>query len=464
MIDLLKNRLFSGLIKARSYPLAAQVITLVGFGLLIAGGLAAPHVPAKMTGVLRNTNLASLIVWSLWWPLVIISAVLLGRVWCQVCPMELVNSFFSRLGLKRKAPGLLVSGWGTAVFYSFVLLGFIRTFWAHRYPERMAAFFLFLFASAVIAGLVFEKRTFCNLLCPVGRILGLYACCAPLEWRVREAKTCEGCRTKDCVAVRNAYRLTSRGCASDLYPASIADNRACLVCTQCRKVCPADNLRWSLRRPMADFFAGLRLRDVELFLLLLISGLVVWELAEEWTPARAVLEFIPAQANARLGLSGEAANLVQALFLFVLLPVLLFLAPAWMGRRLNRTSLLESARSFGLVFLPVVALGHLVKAAFRIVSRLPYYSLAFADPEGTSTAGRIASGELEVNSRLADLLAPGMTGIALAAFAGALISVWWIGLKSPAARSFGRSGRIAHLVIATAYGAALTLITILSRG
>ena len=74
MSDLLRCRFFGKLAASRSYPLTAQVITLLGFGLIVAGGLAAPHVSAKMTGTLRNTNLAALVVWSLWWPLVIISA------------------------------------------------------------------------------------------------------------------------------------------------------------------------------------------------------------------------------------------------------------------------------------------------------------------------------------------------------------------------------------------------------
>ena len=100
MIDLLKNRVFGGLAASRFYPLGAQILTLAAFGALIAGGLAVPRVPAKTAGVLRNTNLAALVVWSLWWPMVIISASLLGRVWCQICPMELVNSLFSRTGLK----------------------------------------------------------------------------------------------------------------------------------------------------------------------------------------------------------------------------------------------------------------------------------------------------------------------------------------------------------------------------
>ncbi len=463
MADLLQTRAFGGLTASRAYPLTAQIFTLICFGLLIAGGLAAPHVPASLTGTLRNTNLAALVVWSLWWPLVIVSAVLAGRIWCQVCPMELVNSLFSRIGLKRRIPRFIASGWGSGVFYGLVLLGFIRTFRAHRYPERMAILFLFLFGSAVIAGLVFEKRAFCNHLCPVGRLLGLYACSAPLEWRARDATVCRDCRTKDCVDPGKVHRLTVRSCSSDLYPASLEDNRDCLVCTQCRKVCPSDNLRWSLRRPMADFFSGFRLRPVELFLLLLVSGLVVWELGEEWDPVEEALEFVPIKLNAWLGFSGEAANFVQALCLFVILPVLLFLIPGLAGKWLNRTSLLDSAKTFGVVFLPVVALGHMVKAVIRITSRLPYYPLAIRDPVGYSTASRIASGDLTVDMGIAEAFFPWASWVALIVMAAAVVSVWVIGSKTRVKTSSGRAGRMSHLVIATLYGAFLVLVVFKAR-
>ncbi|KPK87494.1 hypothetical protein AMJ80_11985, partial [bacterium SM23_31] len=110
MKDLLRIKLIDGIAASRSYPIIIQIVTLVVFCLLIIGGLAAPHVSEELAGTFRNTNLAALIVWSLWWPLVIISAVLFGRVWCQVCPMELVNSFFSKIGLKRKVPRFFTSG------------------------------------------------------------------------------------------------------------------------------------------------------------------------------------------------------------------------------------------------------------------------------------------------------------------------------------------------------------------
>ena len=297
----------------------------------------------------------------------------------------------------------------------------------------------------------------------MGRLLGLYACCAPLEWRVREAKTCEACRTKDCVAFRNAYRLTARSCTSNLYPASIKDNRECLICTQCRKVCPKNNLRLSLRKPLADFFGSLRLSSLELFLLLLVSGLVVWELAEEWSPARKVLEFLPNKAGSWLGFSGEAANSVQTLFLIVLFPALLFLIPALAGKLAGKTEVLESAKTFGLLFLPVVALGHAAKAVIRITSRLPYYPLGFKDPVGYSTASRIASGDLKVNSPIAASLSLWAGWLAVLFLAAAMLSVWLIGLKSPTFRVLERAGRAWHLAIATLYGAALVLVVLFAR-
>jgi ABC-type multidrug transport system permease subunit len=99
----------------------------------------------------------------------------------------------------------------------------------------------------------------------------------------------------------------------------------------------------------------------------------------------------------------------------------------------------------------------------RITSRLPYYPLAFKDPVGYSTANLIASGEMKVNTQIANFFSPFISWLAMLVFAGALASVWLIGLKSPTFKSFGRAGRISHLVIVTLYGAALFMITAFAR-
>lgn len=463
MKDILRFRFFNRLSISRAFPLTCQSLTLIAFALLIAGGLAVPHVSEKLAGILRNTNLAALIVWSLWWPLVIVSSVLFGRIWCQVCPMELVNTVFGKIGLKRKPPAFLTSGWGVTVVYALALLGFIRTVWAHRYPERMALFFLFLLTSAVITGLVYEKRTFCSYLCPVGRLLGLYGCCSTLEWRVRDQAVCEACRTKDCIAARNAYRMTARSCSSHLYPPRIADNRECLVCTHCRKVCPNDNLRFSWRRPFADFLTALKLETAEFFLLFMAGGLVIWEISEEWSAAKAALVYVPDHISAWLGASGEAAHLIHALVLFVGLPAVVFLLPGLAGKWVNRISLLDSLKNFSLVFLPMVALTHMLKALFRIVSRLPYYTMAFKDTVGLETARALADGSLALDKRLPDALSSYLSVLALAIFVTALAAAWVVGIKSPAFRSLRRGGKIPYLAAVTVYAGVFITSSIFAR-
>ncbi|NQT25467.1 4Fe-4S binding protein [candidate division KSB1 bacterium] len=51
--------------------------------------------------VLRNTNLANLIVWSYWWPIIIIISIFWGRLWCTVCPIELITTLSARIGMIR---------------------------------------------------------------------------------------------------------------------------------------------------------------------------------------------------------------------------------------------------------------------------------------------------------------------------------------------------------------------------
>jgi polyferredoxin len=462
-MDLLRFKFLRRLLSFRYYPISAQIFTFFCFALLIAGGLMVPHVSEKMAGTLRHTNLAALIVWSLWWPLVIISAVIMGRVWCQVCPMELVNSVFSKIGLKRRVPRFFTSGWGITLFYSLALLGFIRTFWAHRFPERMAIFFLFLFGTAVVVGIVYEKRAFCDYLCPVGRLLGLYSGCSLFEWRARDKKICKKCTTKDCVAPQNSYTLTARSCTSNLYPPQIKDNRSCLVCTNCLKVCPYDNLSFSLRKPMSDLFSSIKLTAAEFFLLFLASGLAVWEISEEWSAAEDAMVYIPDHITSWLGASGELGHLIHALVLFVGLPAVLFLIPGIIGKYVNRTSLMASLKTFSLIFLPVVALTHMLKALFRISSRLPYYALAAKDPVGYKTAELLLSGDLSLNKSLSSLLSPYLSAAALLIFSGALVAVWMVGMKSPAFKSLKKTGKIPYVAAAVVYCLILITATIFAR-
>jgi len=73
-------KILSHLFSCNWFPLAFQIPLLFVLFLLIAGGLGANTSDMTFARILRNTNLANLIVWSYWWPLVIVGAILFNKL------------------------------------------------------------------------------------------------------------------------------------------------------------------------------------------------------------------------------------------------------------------------------------------------------------------------------------------------------------------------------------------------
>ncbi len=393
------------------------MLLLAVFILLVRGGLGVTTTDPDLAQYLRDTNLANLIVWSYWWPVIIIAAVVFGRVWCTVCPMEFITYWAGRIGLRRRVPGILKSGWVVTVFYTLVWIVGIQTLAVNRIPHRMSLYMLLLMLVAVDVSLIFERRAFCSYVCPVGHLLGLYALLSPLEWRADDAGVCASCRTRDCVAQKNRYRLAGRSCTSGLYPASITDNRDCLLCTQCFKACPQGNVRWSVRRPWADLLAGVDLRPAQVGFILVLSGFVVYEILSEWPVSLGMMMWGPERLTQALGMTGAMSNLVSATFLFVVGPALVLLLvmalARWAGGR-ERASFGQTARTFMLLLLPTIAGAHILKSILRISSRIPYWSGIWADLKGIEAAQRMVAGTRVLDTSVTNALDPAVSLVAVA--------------------------------------------------
>ncbi len=416
-MNLLRNRGIGGLLKAKWFPAGAQVLLLAVLVLLILGGLGVTTTDPDLTQYLRDTNLANLIVWSYWWPVIIIAAVLFGRLWCTVCPMEFLTYWAGRIGLRRRVPGLLRSGWVVTVFYTLVWIVGIQTLAVNRLPHRMSLYLLLLVLVAVDVSLIFERRAFCSYVCPVGHLLGLYALLSPLEWRADDAGVCASCRTKDCVAKKNRYRLAGRSCTSGLYPASITDNRDCLLCTQCFKACPQENVRFGVRRPLADLLAGVDLRPAQVGFILALSGFVVYEILSEWPVSLGMMMWGPERLAQALGMTGAMSNLVSGTLLFVAAPALVLLLVTTLARSAcgpERVSFGQTAKAFTLLLLPTIAGAHILKSILRMSSRLPYWPAVWADPRGIETAQGMVAGTLILDTSAPEALDPAVSFAAVA--------------------------------------------------
>ncbi len=105
-----------------------------------------------------------------------------------------------------------------------------------------------MLAAAIGLSLVFERRSFCRYLCPVGGFIGLYSQAAPVELRIKNKALCAACPDKPC------YNGSAEGygCPWDVFPGGLKKNSYCGLCLECIRTCPQDNIAVNLRPFAAD--------------------------------------------------------------------------------------------------------------------------------------------------------------------------------------------------------------------
>ena len=386
------------LYKSKLYPLTIQLLTLVVFILLIIGSIGVTTEDASFAKQLRNTNLSNLVVWSYWWPFIVIAAVFLGRHWCSICPIELISAITTGLGLKRKPPKFLKTGWAITFLYVFIAIVAIHVWGIHRIPQLMAFYLLSLIILALITSLIFEKRAFCSYFCPVGKLLGLYSLLAPLGLRVEEQNVCLSCKSKDCINKKNNQKIIGRSCQSDLYPAHISDNRECILCTQCVKVCPKENISiQSVKKPFLSFDIN-NLSGAEVGILVVLSGFVSYEILSSWEVSKTFI-LTPSNWASEMVLSENInPKLLEGLMLFLIVPLIVIIGTSALLKLLGDKSLPFYAKRLTGYLLPVIAFGHVFKALLKTTSRIPYWQYALEKPQGLYFAEKILNAEITINN------------------------------------------------------------------
>ncbi len=243
-IDLTAIPWVSSVLKSRWLQWSLMTITLVFFVLSILTGLFGT--PAG------NRNFAIIFVWIVWWALVILILVPLGgRAWCAMCPIPAPGEWLQRRSLvKRGEEHSWSRGWKWPRKLrniwmqngSFMLVALFSVPILTRPLLTGVALSLFL-AAAIGLSLLYERRTFCRYLCPVGGFIGLYSMAAPLELRVKDPQVCVSHKDKECyLGSDQGY-----GCPWLVFPATLKENTYCGLCTECLKTCSQNNIALQLR-------------------------------------------------------------------------------------------------------------------------------------------------------------------------------------------------------------------------
>jgi len=161
---------------------------------LYAGLIIIPTLVPLPTNVDRIWNhvtiFAQFVFWGIWWPGVLLSMILFGRIWCGVfCPEGALSERASAFSLGRAVPRWITwKGWPFVGFLGTTIYGQMIS--VYQYPAAVLVILGGSTAAAIVVGLIWgrNKRVWCRYLCPVNGVFALVSKLAPVHFRLdREA-------------------------------------------------------------------------------------------------------------------------------------------------------------------------------------------------------------------------------------------------------------------------------------
>jgi hypothetical protein len=451
-LDLMKTAPLGRLIRSLWFPYVFQALLLLVFFWLavISWGRHAPEgVPSKLYA---KANLVNLLVWGLWWPVMVWIAVWLGRVWCLVCPMELVSNIGERISRALHLPQGRLTGWvaagGLIALFYFLIQMCVAGLELHRVPAHTSAFLFTLLGVALLTGLFLKDRAFCRGFCPVGLLLNVYGRGGMVAARPKEDQPCRDCAGRDCKVGRNRHALDARSCPSLLNPSKLETNAECLLCCQCLKSCEPGNLALRLRRPFsaADWRPVLASWPVTFFVML-VSGFVTYEMFSEWKAAKAVFLNPAEQLTTWLGAGKEAAGWIKGAYVLLVVPAVLWLIAGGLIRLTGgASSLREAWRRLALPMAVVISAGHMGKGLAKVSSWGGYLPGAIREPMGVHNSQALAAKTIPPPTSLLSLPLVSIIGFLLLAVAV------WLGIRETRlAESRGYGKRAVPIILLGAF-------------
>lgn len=337
-----------------------MVVVMAGFTLF--GGTRPAGHPLQEFG----NNPGMLITWLIWFPILPISAVLLGRVWCTVCPIAGIGDLVARVKkFNIPAPTFLkrMDFWMVAI--AFIFLDYVEEFFeVAAKPWATGVLLVLIIGTSVIFCVLFERKTFCRYLCPLAGMLGAYSTMSILEIRGNK-KVCQTqCGQHLC------YKGTDHtdGCPMFSYPASLATNTECMLCLNCLKSCENRGVQLNVRPPLQELW-----RQSQPMLALSLFGVMLVGLMARhqfdhlviWNSWKAALNMPDQMIHTLLYLSA---------LVFALVPF--FLSSA-LSAAASQEKISENMAHYGMAFIPLAAVGHIAHVTHELLCEGIYELLQY---------------------------------------------------------------------------------------
>ncbi|NJD57173.1 MAG: 4Fe-4S binding protein [Nitrospirae bacterium] len=312
-----------------------------------------------------DRNIATLLMWTIWWAAIIFTFVFVGRIWCMMCPFGAVQDWIGRLrSMNRDFPRPMRN------IYLSSGIFFVLTWWDSysgivNKPALTAWLLIGFFVVASGMALVFKGRSFCRYVCPIGGLIGIYSMFSPLELRNKCLEVCRGHKVKECIKGTDV----SHPCPMSETPMTLDRNNYCNFCSECIKSCSQDNIVIRFRSFAKDLWVSSRGYLDEALLAMVLVGITIVVTGEMVAPWHGwmdtVNKLLPFDA---VGIVAHTAR-EKATFLFVMsvgsliIPSLLLLLASFIVFKGTGSdsplSLKQTFVQFAYMFIPVGLSMHL---------------------------------------------------------------------------------------------------------
>jgi len=172
--------------RSRRLIVGVQWAVVAVYAVLIVVPTLVP-LPGRLDHVWNHvTVFAQFVFWGIWWPGVLISMILFGRLWCGVlCPEGALSERASRFSLGRAVPRWITwKGWPFVGFLGTTIYGQMIS--VYQYPAAVLVILGGSTCAAIVVALLYgrDKRVWCRYLCPVNGVFALVSKLAPVHFRV----------------------------------------------------------------------------------------------------------------------------------------------------------------------------------------------------------------------------------------------------------------------------------------
>jgi ferredoxin len=351
--NLLDNKLIKALVRSRLFPGIIAWPTLVVFTVVVYQLLLGPRA--------AHDNFGTAFTWVLWWPLLPIIFLFLGRFWCAICPFGKINDLVQKfVGSKKQVPRFLRKYGIWIIDAVFILITWSDHIWGVvENPFNSGILLLLITLGVVVSGALFERRTWCRYLCFLGGLSGNYTRAGMLGLGTKK-EVCADCKTASC------YKGNGKvpGCPMFVFPKAMDTTAECNLCGLCVKSCPHDAIVLTPRIPTSELWFVKRPRFEVAFLALVIMGIVFVQnitMLGIWTD---LLRWIERMT----GLSNYPFMFTSLFIVAMAIPAGLMLLASLASSAIDKESTLVNFTKLGYALIPLDLAGHIAHNLFHILA------------------------------------------------------------------------------------------------